>query len=122
MMEQMKNYVICPRCGSIGTLSKFTVRGREYYRVLHGRTTHYIGPCDEYVHVNHMFENSFGGHLSLQNLAENNPIDNAIAALRLLKNEKLLKILARKRDELIQKLEHLKKIVEEIESELMAME
>ncbi|MEM1690474.1 MAG: hypothetical protein QXF05_02805, partial [Thermofilaceae archaeon] len=104
-----------------GTLSRFRVGDREYCRVVHGRTSHYVGPCSEYTYVNRIFESSFGEHLDIQGLSSNNPIDNAIAALRLLRNPRVLGILARRgRGEIMERLSDLKRLVEEIESELTA--
>jgi hypothetical protein len=46
--------VICPRCGEQGYLEKYTVAGRSYIRVVHGRGKSrkrcYVGPAEGYEH------------------------------------------------------------------------
>jgi hypothetical protein len=47
--------VVCPRCGELGYLEKYTVAGRTYLRVVHGRGKNrrrcYVGPAEGYEHA-----------------------------------------------------------------------
>jgi len=47
--------VVCPRCGELGYLEKYSVADRAYLRVVHGRGKQrrkcYVGPAEGYEHA-----------------------------------------------------------------------
>ena len=47
--------MVCPRCGELGYLEKYSVAGRTYLRVVHGRGKQrrrcYVGPAEGYEHA-----------------------------------------------------------------------
>ncbi len=121
------NKIVCPKCGSPGSLIAYTSGGRTYYKVYHSKKQiHYIGPAEGYIYVN-----------LIQDLNLSNPLDQnyqevvlrVIARFRELldisKNisirekreaiERMIKLLTRVTEQLKEELEELEK--EQIEEQ-----
>ncbi|MEM1644087.1 MAG: hypothetical protein QW088_07450 [Desulfurococcaceae archaeon] len=116
---------VCPRCGLPGSSYVKTVRGREYvyfYHWIKGERRVkmcYLGPRDEYVHVERVHSISYGDGYGLTNVMENDLIavaDQSLTAFERLVHRMRVEALRdslRKLSELRSHLDEVIKLVEE---------
>lgn len=118
---------VCPRCGSLGSYYIKKIRNREYIYFWHWVPESkkvklcYLGPKDEYMHVERIHTIAYGEGYGLTNLKENDLItvaDQAIEAfertMHRLKEEALKEYLKK----LLELKLHLEKVIKSVEESL----